>query len=139
MEERIYPVYEAAAAYRAVVFVHFGLLKVGIRDKVCVPGRFDLRFSNPIDLSGPAADFPNTPFVIPHFGCGFFREALLIGAQRANVYLDTSSSNTWATLLPTSADAARPLRARPRSAGREPGAVRHGLELFSPGLAPRHL
>ncbi len=99
-EERVYPIYQAAVAHRAVVFVHFGLLKVGIRDKVGVPGRFDLRFSNPIDLSGPAADFPDTPFVIPHFGCGFFREALLVGDQRANVYLDTSSSNTWVTLLP---------------------------------------
>jgi uncharacterized protein len=33
--------------------------------------------------------------VIPHFGAGFFRETLMAGAQCSNVYVDTSSSNSW--------------------------------------------
>jgi hypothetical protein len=33
--------------------------------------------------------------IIPHFGAGFFREALMAADQCANVHLDTSSSNAW--------------------------------------------
>jgi predicted TIM-barrel fold metal-dependent hydrolase len=33
--------------------------------------------------------------VIPHFGAGFFREALMVADLCPNVYLDTSSSNSW--------------------------------------------
>jgi hypothetical protein len=33
--------------------------------------------------------------VIPHFGAGFFREALMVADHCPNVYLDTSSSNGW--------------------------------------------
>jgi len=34
-------------------------------------------------------------FVVPHFGAGFFRETLMSGAQCTNVFVDTSSSNSW--------------------------------------------
>ena len=34
-------------------------------------------------------------FVIPHFGAGYFREALMLCDLCPNVYLDTSSSNSW--------------------------------------------
>jgi predicted TIM-barrel fold metal-dependent hydrolase len=33
--------------------------------------------------------------VIPHFGAGYFREALMVADLCPNVYLDTSSSNHW--------------------------------------------
>jgi predicted TIM-barrel fold metal-dependent hydrolase len=39
-------------------------------------------------------------WIIPHFGAGFFREALMVGAQYRNVFLDTSSSNSWTTWNP---------------------------------------
>jgi len=35
------------------------------------------------------------PFVIPHFGAGFFRETLMAGSQCSNIYTDTSSTNSW--------------------------------------------
>jgi uncharacterized protein len=35
------------------------------------------------------------PIVIPHFGAGLFREALMVGDLCPNVLLDTSSSNGW--------------------------------------------
>jgi len=33
--------------------------------------------------------------VIPHFGAGYFREVLMLCDLCPNVYLDTSSSNSW--------------------------------------------
>jgi len=99
-EERCYPVYQAAGEAGAVVFVHFGILKMGIRDALGLPSRFDMRFSNPIDLHRVAKDFPAVTFTIPHFGCGFLREALMVGDQCGNVCVDTSSSNTWTRTMP---------------------------------------
>ena len=60
--------------------------------------------ADPIDLHKAAIDFPGLPFIIPHFGCGYFREALMLGAQAPNVYVDTSSSNTWLAYMPSHLD-----------------------------------
>jgi predicted TIM-barrel fold metal-dependent hydrolase len=103
-DERLYPLYQAATDLKIPVFVHFGVLKVSIRDKLGLPNIFDLRYADPIDLHKAAIDFPGLPFIIPHFGCGYFREALMLGAQAPNVYVDTSSSNTWLTYMPTHLD-----------------------------------
>jgi predicted TIM-barrel fold metal-dependent hydrolase len=54
-----------------------------------------MRFSNPVDLHALASNFPRVNFVIPHFGAGYFREALMVADLCPNVYLDTSSSNGW--------------------------------------------
>lgn len=77
------------------VFVHFGALSVGVRAKLGLPCRFDLRYSNPVDLHPLACSTPSTRFVVPHFGAGMFREALMVADLCPNVYLDTSSSNRW--------------------------------------------
>ena len=79
----------------AAVFVHCGALSVGVRKKLGLPSRFDVRFGNPLDLHALAADHPGVPVIIPHFGAGLFREALLVADLCPNVYLDTSSSNSW--------------------------------------------
>ncbi|MGH9662388.1 MAG: amidohydrolase family protein, partial [Bryobacteraceae bacterium] len=34
-------------------------------------------------------------FVVPHFGAGYFREALMLCDLCPNVVLDTSSTNSW--------------------------------------------
>jgi predicted TIM-barrel fold metal-dependent hydrolase len=78
-----------------VVFVHCGVLSVGIRAKVGLSSHFDMRFSNPIDLHSVALRFPDLNFVIPHFGAGYFREALMVADLCPNVYFDTSSTNSW--------------------------------------------
>jgi predicted TIM-barrel fold metal-dependent hydrolase len=85
------------AAKRAgtAVFVHCGALSVGVRKKLGLPSPFDVRYGNPLDLHALAADFPSVPFIIPHFGAGLFREALLVADLSSNVYLDTSSTNRW--------------------------------------------
>ena len=95
-DEQLRAVYEIAAEHPGVVvFVHMGVLSVGVRGKLGLPSKFDMSFSNPIELHAVALDFPGVPFVIPHFGAGYFREALMLGDLAPNVYLETSSSNSW--------------------------------------------
>jgi len=91
----VQPVLEWAEQNRRAVFVHCGALSVGVRQKLGLASPFDLRFSNPIDLHAVAAAHPKVPFIIPHFGAGYFREALMLTDLCPNVYLDTSSSNRW--------------------------------------------
>jgi len=77
------------------VFVHCGVLSVGVRKKLGLPSPFDMRFSNPLDMHGVALRNPSINFIIPHFGAGMFREALMLADLCPNVFLDTSSSNGW--------------------------------------------
>jgi hypothetical protein len=44
--------------------------------------------------------YPNLPFIVPHFGAGLFREALMAADTAPNIYLDTSSSNSWIKYTP---------------------------------------
>ncbi len=87
-----------------VVFVHCGALSVGVRKKLGLSSKFDLRFSNPLDIYKLAAEFPATNFIVPHFGAGFFRETLMLADLCPNVFLDTSSSNKWMNYAPTPTD-----------------------------------
>ena len=83
------------AAQGKAVFVHCGVLTVGARRKLGLPCAFDMRFSNPLDLHAVAVRHPALKFVLPHFGAGFLREALMLADLCPNVYLDSSSSNSW--------------------------------------------
>jgi uncharacterized protein len=94
-DERAVALVELLAARRGVAFVHCGVLTVGVRRKLGLPSDFDLRFSNPVDLHAVALRYPEVRFVIPHFGAGYLREALMVADLCPNVYLDTSSSNNW--------------------------------------------
>ena len=85
---------------RPSVFVHCGALSVGIRKKLGLPSPFYIRFGNPIDLHGVALRFPGVPIVIPHFGAGLLREALMVASLCPNLLLDTSSSNSWIKQTP---------------------------------------
>jgi len=106
-DERVRGLLEAAAAYPGVaIFVHCGVLTVGVRAKLGLPSPFDMRFSNPIDLHAVALAFPKLRFIVPHFGAGYFREALMLCDLCANVYLDTSSSNSWIRYQPGPLDLA---------------------------------
>jgi predicted TIM-barrel fold metal-dependent hydrolase len=95
-DERVAALLDIIAAQAgAIAFVHCGVLSVGIRKKLGLPSLFDMRFSNPIDLHPIALRYPHLRFVVPHFGAGYFREALMVCDLCPNVYLDTSSSNSW--------------------------------------------
>jgi predicted TIM-barrel fold metal-dependent hydrolase len=90
-----------AASYPgAALFVHCGALSVGIRKKLGLRSRFDVRFGNPLDLHQIATEYPSLPIIVPHFGAGMLREALMLADLCPNVYLDTSSSNRWMTYFP---------------------------------------
>jgi predicted TIM-barrel fold metal-dependent hydrolase len=82
------------------VFVHCGLLSVGVRKKLGLPSRFDLRKGDPLAVAAIAVRYPDVPFVIPHFGAGLFREALMAADAAPNIVLDTSSSNSWIAFNP---------------------------------------
>jgi predicted TIM-barrel fold metal-dependent hydrolase len=86
---------EAASQLYRAVFVHCGVLTVGVRKKLGLASLFDMRFSNPLDLHAVALRYPKQPFIVPHFGAGMLREALMLADLCPNVYLDTSSSNSW--------------------------------------------
>jgi hypothetical protein len=95
-DDRVTALLELLAAHpRSTAFVHCGALSVGVRKVLGLPSLFDLRYSNPIDLHGVALRFPQLRFVVPHFGAGYFREALMLCDLCPNVHLDTSSSNSW--------------------------------------------
>lgn len=87
-----------------VAYIHCGMLSVGFRKKLGLPCPFDMSFSNPIDLHSVALEFPKLPLVIPHFGAGYFREALMLADLCPNIYFDTSSSNRWTRTDPSSPD-----------------------------------
>lgn len=102
----------------AVVYVHCGMLSVGFRKKLGLPSLFDMRFSNPIDMHSVALAFPDLPFVIPHFGAGYLREALMVADLCPNIYFDTSSSNRWMRCEPSAIDL--------------PGVFRKALDVVGP-------
>jgi hypothetical protein len=92
------------------VFVHCGVLTVGVRRKLELPSPFDMRFSNPIDLHAIALRYSQVSFIVPHFGAGYLREALMICDLCPNVHLDTSSSNQWMRYLEPGCDLASVFR-----------------------------
>jgi uncharacterized protein len=94
-DDRVSAVFDAAAANGAVVFAHCGVLSVGVRHKLKLPSPFDLRLGDPLALSAIALRYPTVPVIIPHFGAGLFREALMAVDQAPTIHLDTSSSNSW--------------------------------------------
>jgi uncharacterized protein len=100
-DSRVQQVIEVAAANPGTaVFVHCGVLSVGVRRRLGLPSRFDPSLGDPLDVARLAMAFPDLPFIIPHFGAGMLREALIAADTSPNVYLDTSSSNSWIKYTP---------------------------------------
>lgn len=93
-------VFAAAARQGRAVFVHCGVLSVGVRKKLGLPSRFDLRLGDPLAVAAVAVRHPQVPVIIPHFGAGFFREALMAADAAPNIIFDTSSSNAWTRYHP---------------------------------------
>ena len=91
----ITPLLERAAAANLAIFVHCGVISIGVRKKLGLLTNCDMRYSNPLDLHEVALRFPALRFIVPHFGAGLFREALMLADLCPNVWLDTSSTNRW--------------------------------------------
>jgi predicted TIM-barrel fold metal-dependent hydrolase len=100
--DKVTAVFELAAGHAAkpAVFVHCGVLSVGVRKKLGLASQFEIRFGNPLDVQALAIRYPAVPVIIPHFGAGFFRETLMAAATCPNILLDTSSSNSWIGYIP---------------------------------------
>jgi predicted TIM-barrel fold metal-dependent hydrolase len=99
-DPRVAAVFAAAERHGRVVFVHCGLLSVGVRKKLNLPSAFDLRLGDPLAAAAIAVRHPSVPVIIPHLGAGLFREALMAAMAAPNIVLDTSSSNDWVRLHP---------------------------------------
>lgn len=100
-DDRTLRVVDAAASCpEAVVFVHCGVLSVGVRRALGLPSRFDLRLGDPFAVARLAFAFPRVPFILPHFGAGLLREGLMVADACANIHFDTSSSNNWVRYTP---------------------------------------
>ena len=95
-DPRVRALFEVAAARTGTaIFVHCGVLSIGVRKKLDLPSAFDLRLGDPLGVARVAARFRRVPVIIPHFGAGLFREALMAADQCPNIHFDTSSSNSW--------------------------------------------
>jgi predicted TIM-barrel fold metal-dependent hydrolase len=100
-DERVRSLFDLAAARPGTaMFVHCGVLSVGVRKKLGLPSPFDIRFGNPLDLHAIALAYSSVPIIVPHFGAGLFREALMLADLCPNVMFDTSSSNSWVKYAP---------------------------------------
>lgn len=93
-------VFEVAARHGGVIFAHCGYLSIEARVKLGLPSLFDLRLGDPLALAATAAHFPTVPVIVPHFGAGFFHEALMAAEMCPTLHLDTSSSNAWLRYFP---------------------------------------
>jgi predicted TIM-barrel fold metal-dependent hydrolase len=94
------PVFEWAQTHRRAMFVHCGVLSVGVRKKLGLPSPFDMRFSNPVDLHAVALRYPEVPIIVPHFGAGYFREALMLA--------DSAPTSIWIPPAPINGCVTRP-------------------------------
>lgn len=85
--------WETAEKFRLPVLIHFGILGGGggIAAGVNI---------NPLSLEPVAKSYPDIPFVVPHFGCGYIRELLQLCWSCNNVYVDTSGNNEWLRWYP---------------------------------------
>jgi predicted TIM-barrel fold metal-dependent hydrolase len=99
-DDRVAAIFEVATAHGAAIFAHCGYLSVGARVKLGLPGPADLRLGDPLALAATASRFPRVPVIVPHFGAGFFREALMAAEACPSLHLDTSSSNAWIKYIP---------------------------------------
>ena len=82
------------------VFVHCGVLSVGVRKKLGLPSRFDLSLGDPLSITRLALAFPQLPFIVPHFGAGMLRETMMAADACPNIHVDTSSTNNWIRYAP---------------------------------------
>jgi uncharacterized protein len=99
-DECVVRVFKVAAAAGGAIFAHCGFLSMEMRTRYGIRKPFDFRQGDPLALATVAAQFPRVPVIIPHFGGGFFREALMAADACPNILFDTSSSNAWIRFVP---------------------------------------
>jgi predicted TIM-barrel fold metal-dependent hydrolase len=86
-------VWEFCAERGLPVLIHFGFLGRG-------GGVVQHPRMSPLSLFTVARDFPEIPFVIPHFGAGYWQDLLALCWSLPNILVDTSGSNQWMRWMP---------------------------------------
>jgi uncharacterized protein len=99
-DERVAALFEVAASHGGAIFAHCGYLSIEARTRLGLPTQLDLRCGDPLALATTAGRFPSVPVILPHFGGGFFREALMAAEACPSIHFDTSSSNGWIKFVP---------------------------------------
>lgn len=92
-DPQVRDVWEFLAERRLPALIHFGFLGRG-------GGVVQHPRMSPLSLFEVARDFPEIPFIIPHFGAGYFRELLALCWSLPNIHIDTSGSNQWMRWMP---------------------------------------
>ncbi|MCL6450042.1 MAG: amidohydrolase family protein [Acetobacteraceae bacterium] len=125
------PVWEFLSARRLPVVIHFGLLGHG--------GGLPHPLTSPLTLAATALRYPDIPFVVPHFGCGYWGELLQLCWNCPNVYVDTSGSNQWVRWMPYELDLEALFRKAYQTVG--PARIIFGTDSswFPRGFAVRYL
>lgn len=99
-DPRVGELFEVARAHGGAIFAHCGYLSIEARLRLGLASPIDLRCGDPLALATTAARYPQVPVVVPHFGAGFLREALMAAEAAPNIHLDSSSSNGWIKYSP---------------------------------------
>ena len=135
-DPRVKEIVQLAAAHAGTaVFVHCGALSVGVRKKLGLPSRFDVRYGNPLDLHALAADHPGVPFIIPHFGAGLFREACS-SPTSPRTCTSTRRARTGGWRITTGSTLPGVFGQALEVAGAGPPVVRHRLVVLSARVEP---
>jgi predicted TIM-barrel fold metal-dependent hydrolase len=90
---KLAPVWRFVADRRLPVLIHFGILghAGGIAHHPNI---------SPLSIFNVAREYPEIPFIVPHFGAGYFQELLHLCWSCPNVHIDTSGSNQWIRWMP---------------------------------------
>ena len=87
------PLWAYAEKKQLPFLIHFGWLGTG-------GGIVDHPLISPLSIYPVARAHPGIPFVVAHFGCGYFGDLLQLCWSCENVYADTSGSNQWIRWMP---------------------------------------
>jgi hypothetical protein len=85
--------WEALAEREMPALIHFGFLGRG-------GGVVSHPRMSPLSLFEVARDFPEIPFIVPHFGAGYWQDLLALCWSLPNIHVDTSGSNQWMRWMP---------------------------------------
>lgn len=91
------PLWDYCGRRRLPVLIHFGWLGTG-------GGIVAGRNVSPLVLYETASRHPEIPFIIAHFGCGYWKETLQLAWSCPGILVDTSGSNQWTGWMPYQLD-----------------------------------
>jgi len=85
--------WEYLAEHKLPVLCHFGLLGTA-------GGIVHHQNMSPLVIANVCRSYPEIPWIVPHFGCGYMHELLQLCWAFPNIHVDTSGSNQWMRWLP---------------------------------------